>query len=92
MDVLVDRLKDVPRRVQLWKKSAARARANIVVSLVCVHCRGVDEEKLKSLKVVNKKNAKIDDSMETFLPAATQIADVIDLENFTDATSPPSSD
>ena len=87
MDALINHLRDIPRRVQLWKKSAAHAGADIALSLVRVHCKGKDEEKLKALKVVDRKSAKIEDFMETFLPAATRIAKVIDLDNFTDAAS-----
>mgnify|MGYP006968181504 CR=1 FL=1 len=60
-----------------------------MLSLVCVHCKNVDEEKLKNLLVVNKKNLKFEDFMEIFAEAATRIADGIDLETFIDPASLP---
>ena len=83
------RLNEVPTRVKAWKKSAARSGSNVVLSLVRVHCKNMDEEKLKNLRVVNKKNLKFEDFMETFAEAATRIADGIDLETFVDPASPP---
>ena len=60
----------------------------MALSLVHVHCKNVDEEKLKNLRVVNK-NIKFEDFMQTFAEAATRIADGIDLETFVDPASPP---
>mgnify|MGYP000853270450 CR=1 FL=1 len=60
----------------------------MALSLVRVHCKNMDEEKLKNLRVVNKKNLKFEDFMETFAEAATHIADGIDLETFVDPASP----
>ena len=89
LETVLARVKAVPSRVKDWKKSAARAGADITLSLVCIHCKGVDEKKLKSLEVANRKNAKIDDFMDMFMEAATRIADSIDLDTFVEAVSPP---
>ena len=83
------RLNKVPVWVKAWKKSAARSGANVALSLVHVHCKNVDEDKLNDLRVMNKKNLKFEDFMETFVEAATRIADGIDLETFVDPASPP---
>ena len=53
------------------------------------YSKGVDEKKLKSLEVANRKNAKIDDFMEMFMEAATRIADSIDLDTFVEAVPQP---
>lgn len=50
----------------------------------------MDEEKLKSLKVANRKKIKSEDFMETFLEAATRIADGIELDTIVDVVAPPS--
>jgi hypothetical protein len=49
----------------------------------------MEEEKLKNLRVVNKKNLKFEDFMETFAEPATCTANGIDLEIFVDPASPP---
>lgn len=90
LDSLMTRQKGIPSRVQSWKKSAPRCGADVALSLVRVRCKDVDEEKLKSLRVVNKKKLKFEDFMETFIEAATRIADGIDLDTFVDPVSPPS--
>jgi hypothetical protein len=89
LESLMGRLNAIPSRVQSWKKSAAHRRADVALSLVHVHHKDVDEEKLKSLKVVNKKKLKFEDFMETFIEAATRIIDGIDLDTFVDLASPP---
>ena len=47
-----------------------------------VHCKDVDEENLKNLRVANKKKLKFKDFMETFAEVATRIVDAIHLETF----------
>ena len=76
------RLNDVPGRVQEWKKSAARCGADVALSLVRVHCKDAREDKLASIKVANTKKHDFQSFMETFIAAATQIADGIDLDEF----------
>ena len=88
LDSVMTRLNEVPAWVKAWKKSVARGGAEVALSLVRVHCKNMDEEKLKNLRVVNKKNLKFEDFMETFAEAATRIADGIDLETFVDPASP----
>lgn len=89
MESILTQVRDVPSRVKAWKKSAARAGADIALSLVHIHCKGVDEKKLKSLKVANRKHAKLEDFMAMFMEAATWIADSIDLDTFVEAVVPP---
>ena len=74
LESVMRRLNEVPARVKAWKKFVARSGADVALSLVHVHCKNVDEEKLKNLRVVNKKNLKFEDFMETFAEAATRIA------------------
>ena len=74
--------------MKTWKKSIARAGADIALSLVHVHCKGVDEKKLKSLEVAKRKHAKLEDFMEMFMEVATRIADSIDLDTFVEAVVP----
>ena len=78
----------IPHRVQACKKSAACCGADVAISLICVHCKDVNEEKLKSLKAVNKKNFRFEDFMKTFIKAATWIANNIDLDTFIGPPSP----
>ena len=52
------------------------------------YCKEAKEEKLAALKVTNTKKHSFQDFMETFLEAATRIADSIDLDNFCDPSSP----
>ena len=89
LESILTRLNDVPARVKAWKKSAARSGSKVVLSLVRGHCKNMDEEKLKNLRVVDKKNLKFEDFMETFAEAATCITDGIDLETLLDPASPP---
>ena len=61
----------------------------MALSLVRVHCREVKERKLAALKVANTKELQFQSFMETFLEAATRIANGIDLDEFVAPTSPP---
>ena len=81
-------LKEIPARVQAWKKSAARCGADVALSLVRVHCKEAREDKLKALRVINTKKLQFEDFMETFIEAATRIADGIDLDTFVEPASP----
>ena len=47
------------------------------------------EEKLASIKVANTKKHDFQSFMETFIAAATRIADGIDLDQFVAPSSPP---
>ena len=82
------RLSQIPGRVQEWKKSSGHYGANVALSLVRVHCKEAKEEKLVALKVANTKKHSFQDFMDTFLEAATRIADSIDLGSFCDPSSP----
>ena len=55
LEAMMTRLNDIPSRVQAWKKLAARCGADVVLSLVRVHCKEAKEEKLKTLQVANTK-------------------------------------
>ena len=83
------RLNEVPGRVQEWKKSSARCGTDVALSLVLVHCKDAQEEKLASIKVANTKKHDFQSFMETFIAAATRIADRIDLDQFVAPSSPP---
>ena len=83
------RLNEIPGRVQEWKKSAARCGADVALSLVRVHCKDAKEEKLKALQVENTKKLQFQSFMETFIEAATRIADGINLDTFVEPASPP---
>lgn len=83
------RLNEVPGRVQEWKESSARCGADVALSLVCVHCEEAREEKLAAIKVANTKRHDFQSFMETFIAAATRIADGIDLDEFVEPASPP---
>ena len=61
----------------------------MALSLVRVHCREVREEKLAAIKVANTKRHDFQSFMETFIAAATRIADGIDLDEFIEPPSPP---
>ena len=61
----------------------------MALSLVRVHCKEVKERRLAALKVVNTKELQFQSFMDTFLEAATRIADGIDLEQFVAPASPP---
>ena len=89
LESMMARLEALPDRVQTWKKSAARCGADVALSLVRVHCKEVKEEKLKALQVANTRKLQFEDFMETFIEAATRIADGIDLDTFVEPASPP---
>ena len=74
--------------MQEWKKSFAHCGADVALSLVRVHCKEAKEDKLAALKVANTKKHSFQDFMDTFLNAATCIADIIDLDSFCDPASP----
>ena len=61
----------------------------MALSLIRVHCKDAKEEKLKALQVANTKKLQFESFMETFIEAATLIADGIDLETFVEPGSPP---
>ena len=90
LEFLMTRLNEVLGRVQEWKKSSARCGADVALSLVRVHYKDAREEKLASLKVANTKKHDFRSFMETFIAAATRIADGIDLDEFATPSSPPS--
>ena len=89
LESLMTRLNEVPSRVQEWKKSSARCGADVALSLVRVHCKEAREDKLVSLKVDNTWKHDFRSFMETFITAATRIADGIDLDEFVAPSSPP---
>ena len=88
LESLMTRLNQIPGRVQEWKKPSARCGADVALSLVRVHCKEAKEEKLAALKVANTKKHSFQVFMDTFLEAATRIADRIDLDSFCDPASP----
>ena len=88
LESMMTRLDELPGRVQAWKKSAARCGADVALSLVRVHCKEAKEDKLKELQVANTKKLQFQDFMETFISAATRIADGIDLDIFVEPASP----
>ena len=88
LESVMTRLNKVPAQVKAWKKSASRSGSDVALSLIRVHFMNMDKEKLKGLRVMNKKNLKFEDFMETFAEAATCIADGIDLETFVDPANP----
>ena len=75
--------------MQEWKKSSARCGVDVALSLVCVHCKDAREDKLASIKVANTKKHDFQSFMETFIAAATRIADGIDLDEFVAPSIPP---
>ena len=87
-ELLKTRLNQIPGRVQEWKKSSARCGADVALSLVQVHFKEAKEDKLAALKVANTKKHSFQSFTETFLEAATRIADSIDLDSFCDPASP----
>ena len=89
LESLMARLNEVPGRVAEWKKSSARCGADVALSLVRVHCKEAREEKLAAIQVANTRKHSFQDFMETFIPAATRIADGIDLDEFVAPSSPP---
>jgi hypothetical protein len=88
LESMMARLEALPGRVQAWKKSAARCGADVALSLVRVHCKEAREDKLKALQVANTKKLQFENFMETFIAAATRIADGIDLDTFVEPASP----
>src|SRR6266566_1820504 len=88
LESMMTRLDELPGRVQAWKKSAAHSGADVALSLVRVHCKEAKEDKLKELQVTNTKKLQFQDFMETFIFAATRIADGIDLDIFVEPASP----
>ena len=89
LESMMARLNEVPSRIQEWKKSTARCGADVALSLVHVHCREAREDKLAAIKVANTKRHDFQSFMETFIVAATRIADGIDLDEFVEPASPP---
>ena len=89
LESLMVRLNEVPDRVQAWKKSAPWYGADGALSLARVHCKDAKEEKLKALQVANTKKLQFESFMETFIEAATRIADDINLDTFVEPASPP---
>ena len=89
LESLMTRLKEIPGRVQEWKKSSAHCGADVALSLVRIHCKEVKEDKMAALKVSNTKKLQFQSFMETFIDAATRIADGIDLDEFVEPASPP---
>jgi hypothetical protein len=85
---MMTRLNEIPSQVQAWKKSASHCGAGIALSLVRVHCKEAKEDKLRALQVANTKKLQFEDFMETFIAAATRIADEIDLDTFIEPASP----
>ena len=77
------------RQVQEWKKSAARCGADVALSLVRVHCKEVRQNKLAAIKVADTQKHDFRTFMETFIAAATRIADGVDLDEFVELSSPP---
>ena len=89
LESLMTRLNEIPSRVQEWKKSSAQCGAEVALSLVHVHYKEAREDKLVSLKVANTRKHDFRSFMETFIAAATRIADGIDLDEFVAPSSPP---
>ncbi|XBI39289.1 hypothetical protein VPH35_124094 [Triticum aestivum] len=89
LESLMARLNTIPGRVQEWKKSSARCGADVALCQARVHCKDAREEKLAALRVANTKKHDFRSFMETFLAAATRIADGIDLDEFVAPSSPP---
>ena len=89
LESMMTRLNEGPSRIQEWKKSSAQCGADVALSLVRVHCKEAREDKLAAIKVANTKRHDFQSFMETFIAAATRIADGIDLDKFVDPASPP---
>ena len=75
--------------MQGWKKSAAWCGADVALSLVRVHCKEMRQDKLAAIKVANTQKHDFRTFMETFIAAATRIADGVDLDEFVEPASPP---
>ena len=82
-------IKEIPGRVEECKKSSARCGADVALPLVRVHYKEAREDKLAAIKVANTKRHDFQSFMETFIAAATRIADGIDLDEIVDPASPP---
>ena len=89
LESLMTRLNEIPSRVQEWTKSSARCGADVALSLVRIHYKEAKEEKLAAIKVANTRIHNFQSFMETFIAAATRIADGIDLDEFVEPASPP---
>ncbi|XBJ25693.1 hypothetical protein VPH35_003284 [Triticum aestivum] len=89
LESLMTRLNGIPDRVQECKKSSARCGADVALSLVRVHCKEVRQDKLAAIKVANTQKHDFRTFMETFIAAATRIADGVDLDEFVEPASPP---
>jgi len=89
LESLMTRLNEIPGRVQEWKKSYAQCGADVALSLVRVHCKEVRQDKLAAIKVANTHRHDFRSFMETFIAAATRIADGVDLDEFVEPASPP---
>ena len=89
LESLMARLNEIPNQVQEWKKSSARCGADVALSLVRVHCKEAREDKLAEIKVTNTKKHDFQSLMETFIVAATRIADGIELDEFVEPANPP---
>ena len=89
LESLMTRLNKIPYRVQEWNKSSARCGADVALSLVRVHCKEVRQDKLAAIKVANTQKHDFRTFMETFIAAATRIADGVDLDEFIEPASPP---
>ena len=61
----------------------------MALSLVRVHYKDANEEKLKALQLANTKKHQFQYFMDTFINAATRIVDGIDLDTFVELSSPP---
>ena len=88
LESLMARLNQIPDQVQEWKKSSACCGADVALSLVRVHYKDVKEDRLAEHKVANTKRHTFQSFMDTFLDAASRIADSIDLDSFCEPTSP----
>lgn len=88
LESMMTRPNQIPSRVQAWKKYVARCGADVALSLVRVHRKEAKEDKLKDLQVVNMKKLQFENFMETFIEAATRIADEIDVDTLVEPTSP----
>ena len=89
LESLMTRLNEIPDRVQEWKISSAQCGADVALSLVHVHCKEAREDKLAAIKVANTQRHDFRSFMETFIAAATRIADGVDLDEFVEPASPP---
>ena len=79
----------LPVEFKNGRKSSARCGADVALSLVRDHCREAREEKLAAIKVANTKRHDFQSFMETFIVAATRIADGMNLDEFVEPASPP---